>query len=239
MTTTRLSALPMLLLVAIVSPPAAADSEAQEKVSYETRFEDGAEDWAPTDPNAWKVKKTEEGTVYSQFQKRSRFEPPFRSPYNISLLKGHAVGDMTFEAKVRSTHPDYGHRDVCLVFGYQDPSHFYYVHLGKQADAHANQIFIVNEAPRTKISLTSTDGTDWDDAWHQVKVVRRTADGTIEVYFDDMKDPVMTARDKTFLWGRVGIGTFDDTSDWAHIKLDGVKREAPEAPGPTKVKPGN
>jgi hypothetical protein len=130
---------------------------------------------------------------------------------------------MTLEAKVRSTHPDYGHRDVCLVFGYQDPSHFYYVHLGKQADDHANQIFIVNEAPRTKISLTSTDGTNWDDQWHHVKVVRRAADGAIEVYFDDMEKPVMTARDKTFLTGRIGIGTFDDTSDWAWIKLDGVK----------------
>lgn len=43
-------------------------------------------------------------------------------------------------------------RDACLVFGYQDPSHFYYVHLGKQADDHANQVFIVNDAAQLKIS---------------------------------------------------------------------------------------
>jgi hypothetical protein len=213
-----------LALVGILALPAIANSDAGgDKIVYETRFEKGADEWEPTDPNAWKVTKTDQGMVYSQFEKRSKYEPPHRSPFNISLLKDHSVGDMTLEVKVLSTHPDYGHRDVCVVFGYQDPARFYYVHLGKQADDHANQIFIVNEAPRTKISLTSTDGTNWDDQWHHIKVVRRVADGAIEVYFDDMQEPVMTARDKTFLWGRIGIGTFDDTSDWSWVKLEGVK----------------
>jgi hypothetical protein len=194
---------------------------------YQSNFEQGADEWEPTDAKAWTVKKTEQGAVYSQHVKRSQYEPPFRSPYNLSLLKDVVVGDCVLEAKVRSTHPDYGHRDVCLVFGYQDPSHFYYVHLGKQADEHANQIFIVNKAPRTKISLTSTPGTNWDDEWHHVRVVRNTKDGSINVYFDDMEKPVMTAQDKTFTWGRVGIGTFDDTSDWASVKLTGTKAAKP------------
>jgi hypothetical protein len=131
------------------------------------------------------------------------------------------------DARVLSTHPEYGHRDVCLVFGYQDPAHFYYVHLGKKADERANQIFIVNAKDRAKISLTSTDGTDWDEKWHLVRIVRKTADGTIEVYFDDMAKPVMTARDTSFAWGQLGIGSFDDTSDWDDIKLYGIKVDKP------------
>jgi hypothetical protein len=98
----------------------------------------------------------------------------------------------------------------------------YYVHLGKKADDHANQIFIVNGADRKKISLTSTPGTDWDDNWHTVKIVRKPSDGTIEIYFDDMQKPVMTANDKTFAHGRIGVGTFDDTADWDDITLRGV-----------------
>ena len=82
---------------------------------------------------------------------------------------------------------------MCLFFGYQDPAHFYYVHLGKKTDDHANQIFIVNGADRKKISTKTTDGTNWNDDWHSVKIVRKVADGSIEVYFDDMKTPVMTA----------------------------------------------
>ncbi|MEQ8791637.1 MAG: hypothetical protein RIC55_35570 [Pirellulaceae bacterium] len=192
-------------------------------------FENGADHWRPSDDQAWKVKQTDtdRGRVYSQFVKKSNFNPPHRSPFNISLLEGVTVGDFLLDAHVLSTHPDYGHRDAVIVFGYQDPAHFYYVHLGKKADDHANQIFIVNDAPRTKISLTSTDGTDWDDQWHHVRIRRRTKDGVIEIYFDDMDKPVMTAKDKHFQWGRIGVGTFDDTSDWDDIKLHGVKVDKP------------
>lgn len=194
---------------------------------YEDDFEDGAKNWEPTDDSAWKVVDTGSTKVYSQFKKRSQYKPPHRSPYNISLLRDIHVGDFDLHVKVKSTHPDYGHRDVCLFFGYQDPANFHYVHLGKKADAHANQIFIVNDKPRTKISLTSTDGTDWDDQWHNVKIERRVADGTINIYFDDMKKPVMTAKDKTFTWGRIGLGSFDDTAEFDDVRLYGVKVDKP------------
>jgi hypothetical protein len=191
-------------------------------VLYEEDFENGADRWEPTDRNAWKVLETKHGKVYSQFQ-QSKYTPPHRSPFNFSLHKGITVADFVLETKVQSTVKDYGHRDVCLIFGYQDPAHFYYVHLGKKADDHANQIFIVNDAPRTKISTKTTPGTNWDDDWHRVKIVRRVEDGTIEVYFDDMKQPVMTAADKNFTWGRIGLGSFDDTSNWDDVELRGVK----------------
>jgi hypothetical protein len=37
----------------------------------------------------------------------------------------------------------------------------------------------------------------------------------------------MTARDKTFAWGRVGVGSFDDTGDWTAIKVHGTRVEKP------------
>jgi hypothetical protein len=187
----------------------------------EEGFEHGAERWQPTDPAAWAVSEGRGGHVFAQVA-QSKFEPPHRSPFNFAPLKDIDVGDFTLDVHVRSTINDYGHRDVCLVFGYQDPAHFYYVHLGKQADDHANQVFIVNDAPRTKISTTTTAGTPWDDAWHHVRIVRRIEDGTIEVYFDDLKQPVMTATDKTFTHGQIGIGTFDDTAEFDDLRLAGV-----------------
>jgi hypothetical protein len=127
---------------------------------------------------------------------------------------------------VQSTRAEYGHRDACFFFGHQDPDHFYYVHIATKADDHANQVFIVNGAPRTKISKTSTDGTKWSEGWHKVKIVRKVEPGTIEVYFDDMEKPIMTAVDKTFTRGRIGIGTFDDTANFDDLKLRGVKIES-------------
>ena len=151
-----------------------------------------------------------------------------RSPKSIARLNDVVVTDFILQAQMKQTGREYGHRDLCIFFGYQDPAHFYYVHLGKKADAHANQIFIVNEKPRTKISIKTTKGTDWDDKWHNVKIVRSAKDGKIEVFYDDMKNPVMTASDKTFTWGRIGLGSFDDTGDWDDVRLRGVKVKKPE-----------
>jgi hypothetical protein len=43
----------------------------------------------------------------------------------------------------------------------------------------------------------------------------------IEVYFDDMEKQLMTARDKTFGAGLVGIGTFDDHGNFDDVELRG------------------
>lgn len=212
------------------APKPAGDSSELPVVARED-FEQGAARWRPTDPSAWKLapgEKGRAGQVYRQFKKNSDYKTPHRSPLNLSILQEPVVGDFVLTAKVLSTHPDYGHRDACLVFGYQDPAHFYYVHFGKQTDDHANQVFIVNDKPRTKISTQTTPGTNWDEKWHDVKIVRKVADGVIEVYFDDMTKPVMKAQDKTFVWGRIGVGSFDDTSDWDDIEVRGVKVEPPQ-----------
>jgi hypothetical protein len=100
------------------------------------------------------------------------------------------------------------------------------VHLGKKTDDHANQVFIVNGAARTKISTKTTEGTDWDDQWHTIRIVRSSRSGTILIYFDDMKRHVMAATDSTFRWGRVGVGSFDDTGDWDDFRLRGQLHEA-------------
>lgn len=189
-------------------------------------FEQGLSDrWEPTDPSAWELRKQGDNTVYALIKAKSNYEPPVRSPYNRNLVKDVEVTDFVLDVKFQSTSRDYGHRSLCLFFGYQDASHFYYVHFGKIADPHANQIFIVNDSPREKISLTTTEGTNWDDEWHRARIVRNVTSGRIEVFFDDMKTPVMTAEDKTFLHGRVGIGSFDDPGNFDDIRLTGTLKK--------------
>ena len=192
---------------------------------FEDDFEKGAECWQPTDPAAWRIVETDTGKVYNQF-KTSNYKPPHRSPLNISLVKDVVVGDFVLTVKVQSTNKGAGaHRDMCLFFNYQDSAHFYYVHLGQRPDPHSSQIMIVNDAPRVMITKNESPGVPWDDQWHQVKIVRRTADGAIEIYFDDMNKPMMIASDKTFTWGQVGIGSFDDNGNWDDFKLYGNKVE--------------
>jgi len=195
-------------------------------VYFDAFEEDSLERYEFSDPKAWKLGQSGDRNVLCQFQ-ASKVENPVRSPFNRGLVKGLVLGDLVIDVQLQSTIKDYDHRDMCLFFGFQDPSHLYYVHLGKKADDHANQIFIVNGAPRRKISLESTPGTNWTDNWHHARVIRRVKTGTIEVYFDDMEQPVMKAVDTTFVWGQIGIGTFDDTGNFDDLTVYGTKADWP------------
>lgn len=180
--------------------------------------------WEPADPKAWRRVELDGNGVFNQFA-QSDVKTPVRSPFNRCLLKDVVVGSFVFDVRLQTTARDYPHRSLCLFFGYQDPAKMYYVHFGQKTDDHANQIFLVNQEPRRKISTKTTDGTPWDDQWHHARIVRDVATGTIDVYFDDLKTPVMTAVDKTFTWGRVGIGSFDDTGNFDDIRLYGARVE--------------
>jgi hypothetical protein len=172
------------------------------------------------DPSAWKVVAGQDGSFLSM-TKDSSYKPPVRSPENIAWLKDLKVADLILDATVRSTQPEYGHRDVCFLFGGQDASHFYYVHLATKADEHANSIFLVNGEPRVSIATERTEGTHWDEGWHHVRVIRDATAGSIEIYFDDMAKPVMKATDRNFGKGKIGFGSFDDTADFAKIVICG------------------
>lgn len=190
-------------------------------VVFQDDFESGADHWQPTDAAKWKVTAEGQNHVY-QLLGKSDYTPPHRSPHSVSLLKDVKVSDFVLTVKVKTLQSSRPHRDMCLFFGYQDASHFYYVHLGERTDPHANQIFIVNDAPRTKISEQTNAGTPWKDKqWHRVKIVRNIDSGRIEIYFDDMDTPQMVAHDKTFTWGQIGLGSFDDFGMWDDVHLLG------------------
>lgn len=190
-------------------------------VVFSDDFEQGLDRWELLDPASWKLAAEDGNHAFSQHVKKSSYKPPHRSPFHVALVKDAVVGVFDLTARVKSTHKDYAHRDAVLVFGFQNSGQFYYVHFGRKTDPHANQIFVVDNAPRVKISTTTTDGTPWTDDWHTVRVRRTADDGTIEVFFDDMQQAAMTATDKRFESGRVGVGTFDDTADWDDIELRG------------------
>ena len=142
-------------------------------------------------------------------------------------------------AKVKTLQKPTGHRDMCIFWGWQDPSHFYYVHLGEKPDPHSSQIFIVDDNPRLSITRSNQGGIVWqDDTWHEVKVVRKVKAGTIEVYFDDMEKPAKTANDRTFQWGLIGLGSFDDLGMWDDVRINGVKIKGQQATLPEQERQG-
>ena len=218
-----LTTLPLLLFLT-------ARAEKELPILHREDFSKDASAWETTDDSKWKL-TTVDGNQVFELLGVSRYRPPFRSPHSIALLKDRIVGSFVLTARIQTTQTSRGHRDLCFFFNYQDPAHFYYLHLGEKPDPNSSQIFIVNHAARKNLILTK-EGIPWKNGqFHDLKIVRDVDTGKIDVYFDDMEKPVKSAIDKTFTWGQVGIGSFDDKGYFDDIILLGVEIKKGESEG--------
>ncbi len=184
---------------------------------------DSLKQFAFSDPKAWKH-SADGASIALELAKQSDYKPAVRSPFNIALIGDRVFGDFILEVDLIQTGKEYGHRDMCLFFGVQDPSHFYYAHVATKTDDHAHNIFIVNGEPRTKISQATTPGVQWGlNQWHRLRLER--VGPAVRVYFDDMIKPIMKSENGKFGEGWIGFGSFDDTG-----KVDNIRIWAPAEP---------
>jgi hypothetical protein len=231
-----LRALPLFAAILVVGLAPAASVRAEPipanfKLLYEQNFEkpESINDFVFTDPTEWKLGSDASNTwLELSFPKgKHGYAPKHRSPFHIALIADRVFGDFILEADMQSTMKPYPHQDMCLFYGFTNPDRFYYTHIAVAADPHAHNIFIVKDAPRKAIARETTKGITWQEGkWHKVRIERKSAEGTIRVWFDDMSKPLMVTEDKTFPEGHVGVGSFDDTGRIDNIRIWGTKMEA-------------
>lgn len=202
-----------LLCLALATPALAQD--------YTQDFEntESIRDFIFSDAALWRIGETNGNHYLELTGKNSAYKPPHRSPTSIALLTKFQAGDFVLEVDALQTTREYGHRDACFFFGFQNPAQFYYSHVATKQDDHAHQIFRVAHAPRIKFTSSSTKGVDWgDQAWRRIRVERKGAkvsvsmDGTV----------VQEGEDATFGAGWLGVGSFDDT-----VRFDNLRVTAP------------
>ena len=215
-----LSLLAVLSLQSVAGAQDAANTLHGLPLVFSEDFENGCDRWETTDDSNWELKKVDGNTVFGLNARRSDYKPKVRSPLNIALIKDLQLADVAVTFRVRSTKDTGNHRDCCVFFNHQDASNFYYVHTGARPDPHSSQIFVVKDAPRRALTENKTR-IPWTDDWHNVKLVRDSQTGTIELYFDNMDKPHMATKDTTFGKGRLGIGSFDDMNDYDNIRVYG------------------
>jgi len=149
------------------------------------------------------------------------------APSSWAVLKGFDVKSFAFTGQTKcKADPENPHRDMVIIFHFQDPTHFYYVHFSASSDDKHNIIGLVDGKDRVKINMEPAGKTVprlLDNEFHDFQVNYDAESGKILVYMDDMTAPIMTAVDKTFTHGLVGIGSFDDTGCFDNIKLWGRK----------------
>ena len=210
----------LILALPTLAPISADETKNDLPLVFSEDFEKGVARWELTDPKGWTHREVEKNHVFGINSRTNNYKPKVRSPYHIALIKDIRLSDFVLTFRVRSTKDTGNHRDCCVFFNHQDPTHFYYAHLGAKPDPHSGQIMIVDGAPRKALTENKAM-VPWNNDWHQVKVQRDSRKGMIEIFFDDMEKPIMTTTDKTFGKGRIGIGSFDDMNDFDDIKLWG------------------
>lgn len=185
-----------------------------------------ADNWTPITARKWRFTGTEAILAEAGTER-----PGPRRPFEYAVLSaGSAFGSARIEGEVRldSTLADKA-RDAIIVFGHRSDTQFYYVHLSTNNKSYAhNGIFIVDNADRRRID------DQWDASrkqgaapaipdtkWHRVRVLRCADLGTIAVYLDGSRTPLMTATDRSFDSGRVGFGSFDNTARLRNLSVAG------------------
>lgn len=216
------------LLAACAAPDAVPDAPGVPRgyrlaYSQDFSYQGSLADLCFTDESAWEWgmgnPEAAAPRTFLDLAAASDYGPPHRSPLSIALVQDLVVGDFVLELKAKQTGREYGHRDLCIVFGHVDPAHFYYVHLAPAPDAHAHNVFLVDGADRQALAEVPDEGVDWGDEWHVVRVERELATGLVQVFFDDATEPLLEAVDTTLGAGRIGFGSFDDTGRFTDVKV--------------------
>ena len=176
-------------------------------------------DFRFSSPDSWEIKSLRENR-FLECSGRSKYVPGYPSPGIMGIINRQILGEFILEADLMIPRPDQESRDLCLFFSVKDSSRYYYIHLAPQANDSAHGIFLVNKAPRYRVSDWQNAGISWgNQKWHKVRVVRNIVNRSVTVFFDNMKNPVMTSRDPELVMGYLGFGSFDDPGGIDNIKI--------------------
>jgi hypothetical protein len=149
---------------------------------------------------------------------------PFRNPLEVTLLESAAMSDCTIEATLERGPCKQGTDEVCVLFGYQDPENYYFVHLGNMAGGHVNQLYCIQAGIPRPVPVKFAVNTTWQpQTEHRLRVERTVRDGLIRIYFDDFATPVLEAVDTSLNQGQAGLGTFGTDLKLSNVKIKGVR----------------
>jgi hypothetical protein len=138
-------------------------------------------------------------------------------PCFIALLMNEKYADFVMEFDFLQEGRDFAARDMSVIFGYTDPTHFYYAQAATEASKTAHNIFKVDGVKPQRIGQAHTTGMIWKyDQWHRVVFEQRGSQNKIRLFVDDVL--VAESAEKDIPEGHLGFGTFVSA-----FKIDNLK----------------
>jgi hypothetical protein len=124
---------------------------------------------------------------------------PIRRPSALAVLQSDPLVRATVQVEMRSTAPEeVKNRDLEIIFGYESPTRFYYVHLAGITDPNHNGVFLVDNKDRRRIDDGTAPPQLKDREWHRVRLERDGATGRTGIFVDGAKQPALHAPIRRF-----------------------------------------
>jgi hypothetical protein len=142
-----------------------------------------------------------------------------RRPQKIALAETPAFRRVTVEAEVRRAK-----RSLVIVYAWQDDSHYNYAHISSDTAAGANVhngMFHIFGGERVRISPLDGEAALPTQEWTPVKLVFDGDSGRCYVEVNGKRNPSLEAIDLSLRYGRVGLGSFDETGDFRGVRITG------------------
>ncbi len=188
----------------------------------ETDFETGFAPWVPLSSGTWQI-QDQAGNHVAALTVPGADRPPVRRPRAYLFLPGHSWTDCTFTIRARTLESAATiNRDVVLIFGYADDTHYYYAHVSSRADAVHSVIMKVAGTQRATIHLEASSSPALNGNWQTLRV-EHSAAGLIRVFVDNLSTPRLTANDTTYPAGAVAFGCFDDRALFEDVSISGTR----------------
>ncbi len=177
--------------------------------------QDKASMWIFEGKAQWEIDKT-----ILKITENSINRDPFSAPSALAIYENSTFSSFELTAEIKSNAPLSETRgDMIIIFGYQSPTQYYYVHLTGIVDSIHNGVFLVDNTDRQKVDFTEFEPVLTDRAWHHIRLVRDIETGSISIYRDGNHTPIINVQDKTFLEGKIGFGSYNDTGEIRNIKI--------------------
>jgi hypothetical protein len=153
-----------------------------------------------------------------------------RRPQRFALADTRPFRSVTVDAEVKRNQ-----RSLIVVFAWQDEAHYNYAHISSDAAAKQpvhNGLFHVFGGERVRMSPLDGPASLLTAEWTPVKLTFDGDSGRCYVEVNGKRNPSLEAVDMSLRWGRVGLGSFDETGDFRRVRISGEFRE----PGPAGYK---
>jgi hypothetical protein len=185
------------------------------------------QDFSFSDPGYWQVAGNK-SNYYLEFSEKPGYPDSTGHPDMLAVISTEMYSDFIMELDIMQAGEDEADRGICIIYGFRDPSNYYYIRLASKVGADTHRVFLVRKKVLTEISARTSPGNTLEkNKWNRVKVIRNILEKTIKVYLNDMTSPALTAKDRTLIMGYIGFGTagamgkIDNVSIWAPTSVPG------------------